>query len=46
VRESPALGRALRETLALKLDGRISGRDEELAVALDLVDEGGGRSTE
>jgi tRNA nucleotidyltransferase (CCA-adding enzyme) len=35
--ESPALGDALRRTLALKLDGFISGRDEELDTALRLV---------
>jgi tRNA nucleotidyltransferase (CCA-adding enzyme) len=35
--ESPALGGALRETLALKLDGYVSGRDEELAAALRLL---------
>ena len=28
--ESPAIGRALKETLALKLDGFVEGRDEEL----------------
>jgi hypothetical protein len=37
VPESPALGRALRQTLALKLDGFVSGRDEELDTALRLV---------
>jgi hypothetical protein len=37
VAESPALGRALRQTLALKLDGFVSGRDEELDTALRLV---------
>ena len=36
VPESPALGRALDETLRRKLDGRVSGRDEELRVALEL----------
>jgi tRNA nucleotidyltransferase (CCA-adding enzyme) len=35
--ESPALGRALDETLARKLDGEIAGRAEELRVALDLA---------
>ena len=35
--ESPAIGRALRETLALKLDGFVSGRDEELQAALRLL---------
>jgi tRNA nucleotidyltransferase (CCA-adding enzyme) len=37
VPESPGLGRALEQTLALKLDGFVSGRDEELAEALRLV---------
>jgi tRNA nucleotidyltransferase (CCA-adding enzyme) len=32
--ESPAIGRALKETLALKLDGFVEGRDEELRTAL------------
>ena len=31
VPEGPALGRALEETLRRKLDGLVSGRDEELA---------------
>jgi tRNA nucleotidyltransferase (CCA-adding enzyme) len=35
--ESPAIGRALRETLALKLDGYVEGRDEELRTALRLL---------
>jgi tRNA nucleotidyltransferase (CCA-adding enzyme) len=35
--ESPAIGRALKETLALKLDGFVEGRDEELQTALRLV---------
>ena len=35
--ESPALGRALVETLARKLDGEIDGRDEELRVALEIA---------
>ena len=39
VPESPALGRALDETLRLKLDGEIAGRDEELRVALELCRE-------
>ncbi len=38
VPESPAIGRVLRETLALKLDGSVSGRDEELKAALRLLD--------
>jgi tRNA nucleotidyltransferase (CCA-adding enzyme) len=37
VPESPALGRALRQTLALKLDGFVSGREEELDTALRLA---------
>jgi tRNA nucleotidyltransferase (CCA-adding enzyme) len=39
VPESPALGRALQQTLALKLDGFVSGRDEELRAALRILDE-------
>jgi tRNA nucleotidyltransferase/poly(A) polymerase len=35
--ESPAIGRALKETLALKLDGFVKGRDEELQTALRLL---------
>jgi tRNA nucleotidyltransferase (CCA-adding enzyme) len=37
VPESPALGAALEQTLALKLDGFVSGREEELATALRLL---------
>jgi tRNA nucleotidyltransferase (CCA-adding enzyme) len=37
VPESPAVGDALRETLRRKLDGEVSGRDEELALALELA---------
>jgi tRNA nucleotidyltransferase (CCA-adding enzyme) len=37
--ESPAIGRALKETLALKLDGFVAGRDEELQTALRLIPE-------
>jgi tRNA nucleotidyltransferase (CCA-adding enzyme) len=37
VPESPQIGAALKQTLALKLDGFVSGRDEELATALRLV---------
>jgi tRNA nucleotidyltransferase (CCA-adding enzyme) len=37
VPESPELGRALKQTLALKLDGFVSGREEELAAALRLL---------
>jgi tRNA nucleotidyltransferase (CCA-adding enzyme) len=37
VRESPRLGQALRQTLALKLDGVVSGREQELEAALDAL---------
>ena len=37
VPESPALGRALDETLARKLDGLVKGRDQELETALLLA---------
>ncbi|HXD59978.1 MAG TPA: hypothetical protein VN606_18775 [Thermoleophilaceae bacterium] len=37
VPESPALGRALSETLRRKLDGEVSGRDEELRLALSIA---------
>ena len=37
VPQSPAIGAALRETLRRKLDGEVSGRDEELRLALSLV---------
>ena len=37
VPEGPAIGRALDETLRRKLDGIVSGRDEELATALELA---------
>ena len=37
VPESPQIGAALRETLALKLDGFVSGRDEELRAALRIL---------
>jgi tRNA nucleotidyltransferase (CCA-adding enzyme) len=37
VQPSEALGRALDETLRRKLDGRLSGRDEELQAALELA---------
>ena len=39
VPESPALGRALDETLRRKLDGEVSGREQELALALELAKE-------
>jgi tRNA nucleotidyltransferase (CCA-adding enzyme) len=35
--ESPLIGAALRQTLALKLDGFVNGRDEELAAALRFL---------
>jgi tRNA nucleotidyltransferase (CCA-adding enzyme) len=35
--ESPAIGRALRLTLARKLDGELAGRAEELEAALELA---------
>jgi tRNA nucleotidyltransferase (CCA-adding enzyme) len=35
--EGPAIGRALEETLRRKLDGLVSGRDEELRTALELA---------
>jgi tRNA nucleotidyltransferase (CCA-adding enzyme) len=37
VPESPALGRALEETLRKKLDRELSGRDEELRFALEVA---------
>jgi tRNA nucleotidyltransferase (CCA-adding enzyme) len=37
VPESPELGRALKRTLALKLDGAVSGREQELEAALELL---------
>ena len=39
VPEGPGLGRALDETLNLKLDGLVSGRDEELETALAVAGE-------
>jgi tRNA nucleotidyltransferase (CCA-adding enzyme) len=35
--ESPAVGRALEETLRKKLDGELEGRDEELRYALEVA---------
>jgi tRNA nucleotidyltransferase (CCA-adding enzyme) len=35
--ESPAIGRALEQTLRRKLDGEVAGRDAELALALGLA---------
>jgi tRNA nucleotidyltransferase (CCA-adding enzyme) len=40
VPESPAIGRALEETLRRKLDGQVAGRDAELALALEIAREG------
>ena len=37
VPQGPAIGRALEETLRRKLDGVVSGREEELATALELA---------
>jgi tRNA nucleotidyltransferase (CCA-adding enzyme) len=37
VKEGPAIGRALEETLRRKLDGLVSGREEELRTALELT---------
>ena len=37
--ESPVIGRALAETLRRKLDGSISGREEELETALTIARE-------
>jgi tRNA nucleotidyltransferase (CCA-adding enzyme) len=37
VPEGPAIGRALEETLRRKLDGVISGREQELQAALELA---------
>ncbi|MBD0280912.1 MAG: CCA tRNA nucleotidyltransferase [Thermoleophilaceae bacterium] len=39
VPEGPAVGRALDETLSRKLDGLVSGRDEELETALAVARE-------
>jgi tRNA nucleotidyltransferase (CCA-adding enzyme) len=35
--EGPAIGRALDETLRRKLDGVLSGREQELQAALELA---------
>jgi tRNA nucleotidyltransferase (CCA-adding enzyme) len=37
VPQSPAIGRALEQTLARKLDGAVEGRDDELRVALEIA---------
>jgi tRNA nucleotidyltransferase (CCA-adding enzyme) len=34
---SPAIGRALDKTLRLKLDGKVSGREDELRTALEIA---------
>lgn len=39
VPSSPAIGRALDETLRRKLDGEVSGREDELALALRIARE-------
>jgi tRNA nucleotidyltransferase (CCA-adding enzyme) len=40
VPEGPAVGAALEETLRRKLDGEVSGREEELQLALQVAAEG------
>jgi tRNA nucleotidyltransferase (CCA-adding enzyme) len=40
--QGPALGRGLDEALRLKLDGELSGREQELAVALEAARSGDG----
>ncbi len=42
VPQGPAIGRGLDEALRRKLDGEISGRDQELDVALDVARSGDG----
>jgi hypothetical protein len=37
VPQSPAIGDALAETLRRKLDGQVTGRDDQLALALALA---------
>ena len=37
VPEGPAVGRGLQEALRRKLDDKLDGRDEELAVALEVA---------
>jgi tRNA nucleotidyltransferase (CCA-adding enzyme) len=46
VPEGPAVGRGLGKALRRKLDGEISGRDEELRVALEAAEERGTRNGE
>lgn len=40
IKPSPALGRALRETLRHKIDGHVDGREQELELALRVAREG------
>jgi tRNA nucleotidyltransferase (CCA-adding enzyme) len=40
--QGPALGRGLAEALRRKLDGQVSGREQELAVALEVARSGDG----
>jgi len=40
--QGPAIGRGLQEALRRKLDGEISGREQELAVALEAAGSGDG----
>jgi tRNA nucleotidyltransferase (CCA-adding enzyme) len=40
--QGPALGRGLEEALRRKLDGEVSGREQELAVALEAAESGDG----
>jgi tRNA nucleotidyltransferase (CCA-adding enzyme) len=42
VPQGPAVGRGLEEALRRKLDGELSGREEELAVALEAAESGDG----
>lgn len=37
IEAGPALGRVMRRTLAARLDGKVRGREEELAYALELA---------
>ena len=39
VPEAPLIGRVLNEVLRMKVDGRVSGREDELRAALQLVRE-------
>jgi tRNA nucleotidyltransferase (CCA-adding enzyme) len=40
----PALGRGLREALRRKLDGEVEGREQEMAVALNVARSGDGKA--